>query len=171
MPECLRALAQKSRDIWSLIPSNEIKTHNHFFREQTRYHLAKLIKRMDFVVSSYMYDEFHFMLLSCHIHVSEWIFSLNLPECQEILPQNRSKTWRLSVCNTIWTQNHLVLKWKLNSLSRLANDWAVLWEIICTVNSTICSYHVTFKFQSESTLYIVWMSRNSLLGTGAIFEV
>ena len=33
------------------------------------------------------------------------------------------------------------------------NNWAVLWVLICTVNSTICSHHVTCAFQSESALY------------------
>ena len=26
-------------------------------------------------------------------------------------------------------------------------------ELICTVHLTVCSYHVTYAFQSESTLY------------------
>ena len=30
---------------------------------------------------------------------------------------------------------------------------------------TVCSCHVTYVLQSESTLYIACMSRNSLLGT------
>ena len=33
------------------------------------------------------------------------------------------------------------------------NDWAVLWVLICTVHLIVCSYHVTYAFQSESTLY------------------
>ena len=34
----------------------------------------------------------------------------------------------------------------------------------------VCSYHDTYAFQSESTLYISWMSSNSLLETGAESE-
>ena len=33
------------------------------------------------------------------------------------------------------------------------NDLAVLGVLICTVHLTVCSYHVTHVFQSESTLY------------------
>ena len=33
------------------------------------------------------------------------------------------------------------------------NDWAVFWVLICTDNLTVCSYHVTYPFQRESTLY------------------
>ena len=33
------------------------------------------------------------------------------------------------------------------------NDWAVLWVLFCTVYLTVCFYHVTYDFQSESTLY------------------
>ena len=32
-------------------------------------------------------------------------------------------------------------------------SWAVLWVIICSVDLTVFSYHVTYAFQSESTLY------------------
>ena len=33
------------------------------------------------------------------------------------------------------------------------NDWAVFWVLIRTVHLTVCSCHVTYTFQSESTLY------------------
>ena len=33
------------------------------------------------------------------------------------------------------------------------NDWAVFWVLICTVHLTECSCHITYLFQSESTLY------------------
>ena len=53
------------------------------------------------------------------------------------------------------TYNHLVGKWTLNPLAQLAlNDWAVLWVRICTAHLTVCSYHVTHAFQSQSILYI-----------------
>ena len=31
--------------------------------------------------------------------------------------------------------------------------WPVLWVLICTVHLIVCSYHVTYEFESESTLY------------------
>ena len=34
------------------------------------------------------------------------------------------------------------------------NNWAELWVLICPVYLTISFYHVTYAFQSESTLYI-----------------
>ena len=33
------------------------------------------------------------------------------------------------------------------------NDSALLWVLICTVDLTVCVYHVTYEFESESTLY------------------
>ena len=33
------------------------------------------------------------------------------------------------------------------------NDWAVLCVVVCTVHLTVCYYHVTHAFQSESTPY------------------
>ena len=59
----------------------------------------------------------------------------------------------ISDCNETRTHNHLVRKQTLNYLAKLPNDWAVLWVLICTVLLTACSYHATYMFQSESTLY------------------
>ena len=42
------------------------------------------------------------------------------------------------------------------------NDWAVFWVLICTVHLTVCSCHVTYPFQSESTLYICLTVKKSL---------
>ena len=33
------------------------------------------------------------------------------------------------------------------------NDWAVFLVLICTVHLIVCFYHVTYEFESESTLY------------------
>ena len=33
------------------------------------------------------------------------------------------------------------------------NDWAVFWVLICMVHLTVCSCHVMYVFQSESTLH------------------
>ena len=59
----------------------------------------------------------------------------------------------LSDCNETRIHNHLVRKRTLNRLAKLAYGWAVLWVLICTVHLAVCSYHVTYAFQSESTLY------------------
>ena len=56
-------------------------------------------------------------------------------------------------CNRTWTKNHLVHKQTLNRLVKLVNNWALLWVLTWTVHLTVCSYHVTHVFQSESTLY------------------
>ena len=66
---------------------------------------------------------------------------------KELLARNRHDIWSLSDSNRIWTHKHLVRKWTLN-------HWAVLWVlIICAMQLTVCFYHVTYAFQSESTLY------------------
>ena len=63
--------------------------------------------------------------------------------------------WSSSDCNRTRTHNHLVHKRRtLNHLAKLAlNDGVVLWVLISTVHLTVCSYHVTYAFQSESALY------------------
>ena len=60
--------------------------------------------------------------------------------------------------NGVRTHNQFVRKRTVNHLTKTGlnitlNDWALLWVLIYTVNLTVCYYHVTYAFQSESTLY------------------
>ena len=55
-------------------------------------------------------------------------------------------------CNWTRTQNHLVLKRTLNHLAKLAKWLSCVLSTFCTVHLTVCSCHVTYAFQSESTL-------------------
>ena len=65
-------------------------------------------------------------------------------------------------CNWTQTHDHLVHKRTLSHLAKLAyfkydtislNDWAAFWVLFCAVHLTVCSYHVTYTFQTEYTLY------------------
>ena len=69
-------LARSRRHFWSLIDSNVIRTHKYLVRKLTLNHLAKLAKWLGCVVSTYLYGAFDWMLLSCHVRVSEWIHTL-----------------------------------------------------------------------------------------------
>ena len=75
-------LTQSRSDIWSFSDCNCTPTHKHLVYERTLNHLAKLVKLLSCVVSTYLYGVFDCMFLSCHVRVSEWIQSLQLPECQ-----------------------------------------------------------------------------------------
>ena len=112
----------------------------------------------------------------------------------ELLVRNSRDIWRLSDCNGTWTHNHLVHIWTLNHLAKLAIrfcTWGQIWswlskdmqkvsqswhlQYLVQIKLIVCSYHVTYTFQGESTLFsflslVAWMSRNSLLETGAISE-
>ena len=37
--------------------------------------------------------------------------------------------------------------------SNWKNDWAAFWVLICMVHMTVCSFHVTYVFHTESWLY------------------
>ena len=52
------------------------------FLLRTLNRLANLAKWMSCVVITYLYGGFDCILLSCHVRVSEWIYTLLLPECQ-----------------------------------------------------------------------------------------
>ena len=70
---------------------------------------------------------------------------------KELLAWNRHKVWTLSDCNWTRTQNHLARKRTLNHLANMVS--AVFWGLTCTVRLNVCFCHVTYSFQSESTLY------------------
>ena len=69
-------LARSRRYIWSLSEFNGIRTHNHLVRKRTLNHLAKLAKWLSCVVSTCLHGAFDCMLLSCHVRVSNWIYTL-----------------------------------------------------------------------------------------------
>ena len=48
--------------------ANEARIYNHLVRKRTLNHLAQLAKWMS-VVSTYLYGEVDYIILSCHIRV------------------------------------------------------------------------------------------------------
>ena len=71
---------------------------------------------------------------------------------KELLAWNRHHIWSLSDSNRIRTHNHLVRKWILNHLAKLAKLLSSFWVLICIVHLIVCYCHVIYKFQIESTL-------------------
>ena len=68
----------------------------------------------------------------------------------------------LSNCNRTQSHNNVVRT--LNHLAKLVvNDWAVFIVLIYTENLIVCSYHVTYAFQSGSLLYS-FLNIKELLG-------
>ena len=61
------------REIWSWSDCNWARTHNYLVRKLTLNHLAKLVKWLSCVVSTYLYGAFDCMFLPCHVRISEWI--------------------------------------------------------------------------------------------------
>ena len=110
-------LAWSRCKIWSLSYCNWTRTHNYLVHKWTLNHLATLAKWLSGVVKTYLYGAFDCMFLSCHVHISEWIHTLYLLECQELLARSRPKIWSLQL-DSNWTlsdsQNHLVHKRTLN---------------------------------------------------------
>ena len=67
--------------IWRLSDCKWSWAHKHLVHKGTLTHLANLTKWLSCVMSTYLYSAFHYMLFLCNIHVSEWIDTLELPEC------------------------------------------------------------------------------------------
>ena len=105
----------------------------------------------------------------CYCHVM-YVFQSESTLCsglnvKEHLAWNRHDIWSLSDSNGIWTHNHLVHKWKLNHSAKFAK-----W-LSCVVSTyldgaflTVCYYHVTYAFQSESTCYSCMNVKELLAG-------
>ena len=74
---------QNRRDIWYLSNFNGTRTHNHLVRTRTLNILAELTKWLNWHVNTYLYGACDCMLLSSHVHISEWIHALHLAGCQE----------------------------------------------------------------------------------------
>ena len=51
--------------------SKGIPTHNHLVHKQVLNHLAKLIKQLSCVMSTYLYGVLDYTLSSCHVRASE----------------------------------------------------------------------------------------------------
>ena len=110
------------------------------------------------------------MFLSCHLYAFQSESTLySCLNVKALLSWNRRDIWNLSDCKGTRICSHLVCERTLTHLAKPAlyiyiyiyiyinlflNDWAVLWVLICTLQLTVCSYHVTYAFHdSESTLY------------------
>ena len=72
---------------------------------------------------------------------------------KELLAWSRCEIWSLSDCNWTRTHNHFVHKRTLDHLAKLAKWLSCVVSNICKVHLTVCSYHVTYSFHSESTFY------------------
>ena len=163
--------ARNKRDIWSLSDCNGTRTHNYLIHKRTFNHLAKLIKRFSWVVSTCLYGAFDFIFLSCHVRVSVWIYTLYLPEFQELLARKKRDIWSLSDSNVSRTHNHLICKRTLNHLAKITKwlSWVVSAYLYGAFDLIFLSCHV----RVSEWMYTICssMSRTSLLETGAICEI
>ena len=79
----IKELLKSNRcDIWSLSDCKGTRTQHHLVCKKTLNKLAKLTKCLSWILSTYLYGAFDCMLLSCHVHGSEWTQTLFLPEFQ-----------------------------------------------------------------------------------------
>ena len=102
----------------SVCDSNGIRTHNHLARKRPLNHLVKLAKWLNFVMSIYLYSVYDYILLSSHVRVLEWIYTLSLAECRGTPCLKETRYLNFSSSNGIPTHNHLVRK-LLNYLATL----------------------------------------------------
>ena len=70
-------------------------------------------------MSTYLNGALDYILLSCHVHVSEWIYTPQCLNVKELLVRNKRDIWSLRDSNGIWTHNHLARKRTLNLLAKL----------------------------------------------------
>ena len=75
-------LAQTRHEVSILSNSNWIRINKHLVHKRTLNHLAKFPKWLSCVVSTYLYNAFDCIFISCHVRVSELIYTLQLAKCQ-----------------------------------------------------------------------------------------
>ena len=172
---CLKVkelLARNRRNSWSLSDCNGTRTHNHLVRKRTLRTLAKLTKWLSWVVSTYLYDAFDSMFLSCHVHISEWIDALDLPKSLGTLCSKQPRYLKFK-----WLKRELKLQPPSSQTKTQTfgptdemiglscehlSQWC-LWLYVLAISRT------HFKVNPHSIF--TWMSRNSLLEPGEICEV
>ena len=165
-------LAPKNRGIWNLSDCNWTRTHNHLVHKGTLTHLAKLAEWLRCVVSTYLYGAFDCIFWSCHVHVSEWIHTLYLPECQGTPCSKQARNLKFQ-----WLQ----LDSNLQQLSSSMNtqpfsQTGKMTELCCEYLSVRCIWLYVLmmsrtRFRVNPDSIVAWMSRNSLLEAGAKSEI
>ena len=83
-------------------------------------HFTKLYKKI-YVLSTYLYRTFDFMLLWYRVRILELINTLYLPKFQGTISSKKLEIWNLNERNGTGTKNLLVDKRKLNYLAKLSN--------------------------------------------------
>ena len=64
-------LSPSRHEIKSLSEYNCTLNQNHLAGKETQHHLDKLAKPLSSVLSTYLYNAFYCMFLSCHVRVPE----------------------------------------------------------------------------------------------------
>ena len=165
-------LPRSRREIRNISDWNRIRTHNHLVHERTLNHLAKLAKWLSCIVRTYLYGAFDCMFLSCHLRISEWIHTLQLPECQgtPCLKQARNLKFK-------WLQldsNPQPLSSYTNTkpfsqagrMIELCCEYLFVRWIWLYVLIMLCR-----SFTVNPHSIVAWMSRNSLLQEGVKSEI
>ena len=114
-----RTTHSSSRSISS--DSNAIRRYNLLVCKRKLTHLAKLAKWLSCAASTYLYDAFDCMLLSCHTQVSEWILTIVCLNVKELLDWSRrphTRTWKCrtlsvsAIWNLVKSKSHFsVFRW------------------------------------------------------------
>ena len=132
--ECQGTPCSKQSEIWRLSDCNWTRTHNNLVLKRTLNHLAKLVKKLSCVVSTYLYGVFNCMFL----YVTYAFQSESTPciclNVKELLARNKAKIWSLSDSNWTRTHNHLVRK---RTFSHLAKTCQMI-QLCCGYLSVWC---------------------------------
>ena len=101
-----------------------------------------------------MWRMMHVIIMLC-TSFRENLYSMVCLNVKELLARNRCHIWSLSNNSEIWTHNHLICKRTLNCLAKLAKWLSCdMSTYLYGASDYVCCYHVTYEFQSESTLVV-----------------
>ena len=126
------------------VSSPHTNTYHHFSKWKNSRVVFRLRSPTALVLKFYQFS-ISLTLPVCAIHVTYAFQSKpTLYRClniKELLARHSRNIWSLSGCNGTQTTSYLAWKQTLNHLTKLAK-W-LNWVLICNVNLTVLSYHVT----------------------------
>ena len=162
-------LAWNMHHMWSSSDSNETQNRHKLARNRKLNHLAKLVKWLACVASTYLYRAFDCMFLSCDVRISECIHTLYLPQYQGTPYSKQARYLKFK-----WLQQDKNPK-PLNSLTNTQTfGQIILLCFECLSVRWILMYILGMSrthFRVDPHSIFAWISRNSLLQTGTISKV
>ena len=140
-------LARSTCKIWRWSDCNWTRTQNHLLLKRTLNNLTKMTKRLSCVRNTCLYTVFDCMFFSSYVCV----FRVNPYSIVALLLRNSlieagAKSEGEVIATGLEPRTTYFLNEQSTTWQNWSNDWAVFWWLICIVDLTVYSCHLTYAF-------------------------